>query len=222
VVIVDPRLDDYQCLAEPARQHLIRLTLTSSGASALRLAPSFADALWLVSPQLPDMNGLDLLEMLQSLQASLNAVVVDAAYDRERETRALALRAVQYVCKPVQLEWIEAWQGTPLANLSRAAPPLPYEYTEKSQITYWTEIERLSITRSISMNTMTLTADESYGDDNQERFQKITRRHKALMPTHSSHSAIKASHKTSGSRRASKQVSRRKGGMHHRRLSEFA
>ncbi len=137
VVVVDPRLDDYQCLVEPARKHLIRLTLTSNGGSALRLAPSFADALWLVSPQLPDMNGLDLLEMLRSLQSTLKAVVVDAQYDRQREKRALGLRPVQYVCKPVQLAWIEAWQGTPI---HARQPPVhsyfPHEFTEKARLTF--------------------------------------------------------------------------------------
>jgi len=137
VVVVDPRLDDYQCLVEPARKHLIRLTLTSNGGSALRLVPSFADALWLVSPQLPDMNGLDLLEMLQSLQSTLKAVVVDAEYDRRREERALGLRAAQYVCKPVQLEWIEAWQGPPV----HAIQPLAHSYfhhelTEKARLSF--------------------------------------------------------------------------------------
>jgi len=135
LVIVDPRLDDYRCLVEPARKHLIRLTLTSSGGGALRLAPSFVDALWLVSLQLPDMNGLDVLEMLRSLQSSLRAVVVDATYDQQHEMRALGLRALQYVCKPVQLEWIEAWQGTSLCvKRTHGTPLLAHERNGKSQV----------------------------------------------------------------------------------------
>lgn len=137
VVIVDPHLDHYQCLAEAARKHLVRLTLTSSGGGALRLAPSFGDALWLVTPQLPDMNGLELLEMLRSVQPALEAVVVDSSYDRQREVRALELRAVQYVCKPVQLEWIASWQGLPqLTTHARATPDLSFEVSPKSEITY--------------------------------------------------------------------------------------
>jgi len=56
------------------------------------------------------MKGLDLLEMLQSLQRDLKAVVVDNQYDPEREQRALELSAIQYVCKPLQLAWFKAWQ----------------------------------------------------------------------------------------------------------------
>ncbi len=115
LVVVDPRLDDYRSLVEPAQKRLLRLTLTTSGSSALRLLPSFADAAWLLSPQLPDMNGLDLLEMLHSLQRKLKAVVVDNQYDPRREQRALELRAIQYVCKPVHWSWLRAWQGEPVA-----------------------------------------------------------------------------------------------------------
>ena len=113
LVIVDPLLDDYRDLVEPALKHLLRLTLTTTGSNALRLVPSFTDALWLLNPQLPDMDGLDLLEMLHSLQGNLRAVVIDNQYDHRREKRALELRAVQYVCKPLNLSWLKTWQGAP-------------------------------------------------------------------------------------------------------------
>jgi len=129
-VIVDPQLDDYRCLHTPVRKHLIRLTLTTTGSNALRLAPSFADAVWLLSPQLPDMNGLDLLEMLQSLQRDLRAIVVDNEYDPQREQRALELKAIQYVCKPLQLAWFEAWQQ---ALVERAKPNPHFQPHQKTK-----------------------------------------------------------------------------------------
>jgi len=72
------------------------------------------------------------------------------------------------------------------------------------------------------MTTLTLSAYDSYADDNMERFEKITRRQKPLMPVHHSHSAIRAAHKTSGSRKASRLISRRNSGMQYRRRSEIA
>jgi len=72
------------------------------------------------------------------------------------------------------------------------------------------------------MNRLDLSDYERCADDDQERFEKMVRRHKPLMPVHHSHSAIKASHKTSGSRRVSRLISRRKSGIHHRRLSDPA
>ena len=109
IVVVDPNLDDYRCLIEPARSQKVRFTLTSTGSGALRLVPSFADAVWLVSLQLPDMEGFELLAMIRSLQEQLRTVVVDETYDAERERRALESSAIQYVCKPVLLDWITAW-----------------------------------------------------------------------------------------------------------------
>ena len=55
--------------------------MTSTGGSALRLAPTFADAVWLVCPALPDLDGIDLVEMLGSLQPNLPVVVIDNEYD---------------------------------------------------------------------------------------------------------------------------------------------
>ncbi len=71
------------------------------------------------------------------------------------------------------------------------------------------------------MTTLTLSVYDSYADDNQERFQKIVRRQKPLMPVHRSHSAIRAAHKTAGSIKASRLVSWRSSGIHHRRRSEL-
>ena len=135
LVIVDPQLDDYHCLVEPARSQLMRFTLTTTGRNALRLAPTFSDALWLVSPQLPEMDGLDLLEMLHSLQASLAAVVIDNVYDRGRELRSLELRAIQYVCKPLQLSWLTVWHGQSAAADCQSSPALSQE--ESAGVSSW-------------------------------------------------------------------------------------
>ena len=110
MVVVDPHIDDYRCLVEPARKLQVRLTLTTSGSGALRLAPSFADAVWLVSTRLPDMAGFDLLEMLRSLNQTYRIAVIDNQYEEAHERSALQLGAIQYVCKPVQREWIQAWE----------------------------------------------------------------------------------------------------------------
>lgn len=118
LIVVDPDLDAYLALASPARNHQLRLTLTSTGRNALRLAPSFADAVWLISPQLPDIDGLDLLDMLGSLQKQLRAVVIDNEYDRGRELQALRLRAIQYVCKPMHASWLASWHAPSI-------PPAP-------------------------------------------------------------------------------------------------
>ena len=123
LVIVDPSLDDYSCLVEPARSRGVRFTLTSTGSSALRIVTSFVDAVWLVNPQLPDMKGFELLDMLRSLRSELRAVVIDESYDSNRERRALECGAMQYVCKPLSLKWITAWT----AHHTSSAKTVPHQ-----------------------------------------------------------------------------------------------
>ena len=132
LVVVDPLLDDYRCLVEPARSEQLRLTLTTTGSNALRLAPSFADAVWLVNTRLPDMEGFDLVEMLHSLASQLRVAVIDDSYQPLREKRAIQLRAIQYVCKPVQFEWIWGWLTPATTNTSidgvTGAPDQPHAH----------------------------------------------------------------------------------------------
>jgi len=128
IVIVDPKVDDYSCLVDLADSGVIRWTMTSTGASSLRLVESHLDALWLIGVQLPDMSGLDLLEMLQSMAPRLTMFVVDGEYSSERECRALQLSAARYLCKPVHPEWIAGWRG-----LSKHLPVAAVE-PPKSQI----------------------------------------------------------------------------------------
>lgn len=111
LVVVDSDLQAYQSLVASAESGELKLTLTSSGRTALRLLPSFVDAVWLVNVQLPDMSGFDLLEMLQSLQHSLRVAMIDDQYDPNREQQALRYRAMQYVCKPMHPAWVDAWHG---------------------------------------------------------------------------------------------------------------
>ncbi|MEN1680236.1 MAG: hypothetical protein AAGJ46_11645 [Planctomycetota bacterium] len=129
LVVVDSRIDDYRCLSERSDSARLRLTLTTHGSLALRLAPSFADAVWLICPQLPDINGLELLEMLASLTPRLRAVVIDSEYDRDRESTALQLRAVQYVCKPMHPAWLEMWQAPSADPYHATSPPVSREET---------------------------------------------------------------------------------------------
>ena len=113
VVVVDSYVEDYDRLVEMAKQKQLRLTITTTGSGALRLASSYPDALWLVSTRLPDMRGLSLLEMLKSLLPKLTAFVVDPSYDQENERQALRLSAAHYLCKPVQAAWVKSWRGPP-------------------------------------------------------------------------------------------------------------
>jgi len=72
------------------------------------------------------------------------------------------------------------------------------------------------------MSTITLINYDSRVIEDLQRFEKIKRRQRTVMPVHQSHTAISASHRTPASRRTSRRVSHRKSGIHHRRQRQIS
>ena len=64
IVIVDPACDRYGDFVQAARAGEVGLHFCCDGRSAVRMARRFRADVWLVSSDLPDMSGFDLLEML--------------------------------------------------------------------------------------------------------------------------------------------------------------
>lgn len=65
VVVVDPRFDAYKQLASSARLGRIGLHFRSSGADAIKLARRVKVDAWLIAPDLDDMSGHDLVQLLK-------------------------------------------------------------------------------------------------------------------------------------------------------------
>ena len=129
IVIVDSSCDRYGDFVEAAQAGRISLHFCIDGRSAVRLARRFRADAWLVSTELPDMSGFDLLEMLSPhvLQGEVDpllggsrisldrvgeksarsAIFVAAdAYRLEEEQRALACGVSGYLVRPVLLDVI--------------------------------------------------------------------------------------------------------------------
>ena len=67
------------------------------------------------------------------------------------------------------------------------------------------------------MSTITSINYDIRETEDLQRFEKIKRGQRTIMPVHQSRSAISASHRTPASRRTSRRVSHRKSGIRHRR-----
>jgi hypothetical protein len=67
------------------------------------------------------------------------------------------------------------------------------------------------------MSTITLNNYDNLSIEDMERCEKMSRRQRAVMPVHRSHSAMRGSRHTPASRRASRRTSARSGGIHRRR-----
>ncbi len=128
IVIVDSSCDRYGDFVQAAQAGEVGLHFCVDGRSAVRLARRFRADAWLVSADLPDMSGFDLLDMLSphilqgdvdpmlsGSRISLDRVgesfrsgvfIVSDAYRLADEQRALASGVAGYLVRPVTLDVI--------------------------------------------------------------------------------------------------------------------
>jgi PleD family two-component response regulator len=137
IVIVDSSLDRYEDFVLAAQAGQTGLHFCIDGRSAIRLSRRFRADIWLVSSELPDMSGFDLLSMLAPhiMQGSVDPLlegsaisldrlgdamrsgifVVSDAYSLEEEQRALATGVAGYLVRPVTIDLIRNAR-TPIAR----------------------------------------------------------------------------------------------------------
>lgn len=130
IVVVDSSLDRYEDFVLAAQAGEVGVHFCVDGRSAIRLARRFRADVWLVSSDLPDMSGFDLLSMLaphvlqgsvdpnldgsaislDRLHASMRSgvFVVSDVYSLEEEQRALASGIAGYLVRPVTIDLIRA------------------------------------------------------------------------------------------------------------------
>jgi len=133
VVIVDPSFDRYGDFVAEAQAGKVGLHFCADGRSAIQLARRFRADVWLVSDQLPDIAGLDLVEMLSApvTQAEVDPMLCGAPmslgrigrgmrsgifvvaddYRIEDEQRALAAGVAGYLVRPVTIDVLVAMRA---------------------------------------------------------------------------------------------------------------
>ena len=130
IVIVDSLFDRYSDFVAAASEGAVGLHFCNDGLSALKLARRFRGDIWLVSTELPDMSGFDLMPILlehvqqggvdpllngprislESLGVGLHPGVfmVSDLYRIEEEQRALASGSAGYLVRPITLDLVKA------------------------------------------------------------------------------------------------------------------
>jgi CheY-like chemotaxis protein len=130
IVIVDATCDRYADFVEAAQAGNVGLHFCVDGRSAIRLSRRFRADVWLVSTELPDMSGFDLLSMLSPniLQGEVDPLMdgsrvsldrigegmrpgvflVADTYSLEEEQRSLASGVAGYLVRPVTVDVVRA------------------------------------------------------------------------------------------------------------------
>jgi len=124
IVVVDPKFDDYQHLADSARRGRIDLHIRSSGAEALKIAGRRPVDAWIIAPDLDDMSGHDLVELIRGRAADAKVALIEAEGPGSRhravaEQDAAVVGADAVLSKPISLLDLEELLGLPLEDRSK-------------------------------------------------------------------------------------------------------
>jgi len=133
VVVVDPQFDAYAPLVDSARRGRLSLHLRSRGADALKLARGMRVDAWLIAPELDDMSGHDLVELLQmraagdASGAKPKLAMVHIADSGSRHLtlasqEAVAAGADSLLEHPITFADLERLLGLPVEERSKVIP----------------------------------------------------------------------------------------------------
>jgi len=101
IVVVDPKQSDYDELLRLAVADGCGVRVLTTGRAALRQWREVRAGLLIISVELPDLNGFDLVEMLQPFPKGTIVFLVANRYAVEDEVRALRLGVNGFLCKPL-------------------------------------------------------------------------------------------------------------------------
>jgi DNA-binding response OmpR family regulator len=141
VIIVDPKLQDYEQLIVVAAEWNIRTCLLRCGEEALRVYTALFDGLWLINTRIPDMSGVDLLQSIRERDPYASVFLVDDDYEEEGEITSRDAGATAYVCKPPHPIWLTSLRqklGTePCRQAALSWPLSRLEYGRAPDETAW-------------------------------------------------------------------------------------
>ena len=101
ILVVDSKLSDYDDLLRLAVADGCEIRFLTSGRAALRQWREVQAGLLIISVELPDLSGFDVVEMLQPFPKGTIVFLVANQYAVEDEVRALRLGVSSYLCKPL-------------------------------------------------------------------------------------------------------------------------
>jgi len=107
IVVVDPAHSGYESLIAAGEASGIRFRLLSTAEEALRWRPPPGVLAWIINMRLPPLSGLELYGLLRSRLGDVPVLLIDDQYDAARELSVLAAGRPHYLCKPLEVSWID-------------------------------------------------------------------------------------------------------------------
>lgn len=122
VLIVDAQPDDYRRIASRPDQENVTFYFARSGHDALQLSQQSRVQTWLVNLHLPDMTGLELLDVVRGRYPATTFLLVGDTYSATDELAVRTAGATAYLCKPVDGAWLSQIVATRFDDSIRAGP----------------------------------------------------------------------------------------------------
>jgi CheY-like chemotaxis protein len=107
VLVVDDELEVRQVLHEFLSSRGYDVSTASGGAEAVAIVGAIRPDLVLLDVAMPDMDGVETLKRIVAIEPALAVIMVTANADIATTSKLLALGAVDYVPKPVDLDYLD-------------------------------------------------------------------------------------------------------------------
>jgi CheY-like chemotaxis protein len=107
VLVVDDEPEVRQVLHEFLSSRGYDVTTASGGAEAIAMVEAIKPDLVLLDVAMPDMDGVETLRRIVAIEPALAVIMVTANADISTTSKLLALGAVDYVPKPVDLDYLD-------------------------------------------------------------------------------------------------------------------
>jgi DNA-binding response OmpR family regulator len=107
VLVVDDELEVRQVLFEFLSSRGYDVSTASGGAEAVAMVETIKPDLVLLDVAMPDMDGVETLKRIVAIEPAMAVIMVTANTDIGTTSKLLALGAVDYVPKPVDLDYLD-------------------------------------------------------------------------------------------------------------------
>ncbi len=122
LMVVDAEEETYRPLLQALVAAGLNYQQAYDGHQALQIAAGSSARLWITNLHLPDMSGIELLQIVKATRPRTLFYLVSDQYSAQDEILARSTGAAGYLSKPANRNWLELCQTTLSRSSVRAGP----------------------------------------------------------------------------------------------------
>lgn len=118
----------YGSLVNAAKESGLHMSVAPDGHTALQLASKRPPRVWMANFALPDMSGVELLQVVRARRPAAPFYLISNRYSADDELSVRTAGATGYLCKPVNTTWLEFCRAALARQPARTTTePIPHE-----------------------------------------------------------------------------------------------